>query len=79
MKTIQMTLDEDLVEEVDRVVKELGTSRSAFTRAALRESLAHRRTRRLEELQRKGYRRHPVTPGEFDVWEQEQEWGDDGE
>ena len=40
MKTIQMTLDEDLVKAVDRVSKELNTTRSAFTRKALREALA---------------------------------------
>lgn len=78
MKTIQMTLDEELVEEVDRAARELGTSRSAFTREALRASLARRRTRELENRQRAGYRRHPVAQGEFDVWEEEQSWGDDG-
>ena len=31
MRTIQMTLDDDLVRAVDRVSKELRTSRSAFT------------------------------------------------
>jgi len=40
MRTIQMTLDDDLVTAVDRVSKELRTSRSAFTRKALREALA---------------------------------------
>jgi metal-responsive CopG/Arc/MetJ family transcriptional regulator len=36
MKTVQMTLDESLVEQVDRVAQSLGTTRSAFTRDALR-------------------------------------------
>jgi len=40
MRTIQMTLDDDLVKAVDRVSKRLRTSRSAFTRKALREALA---------------------------------------
>jgi len=40
MKTVQMTLDEGLVKEVDRVSKLLHTTRSAFTRKALREALA---------------------------------------
>jgi len=35
MRTIQMTLDDELVESVDKVVKELKTTRSAFTRSAL--------------------------------------------
>lgn len=40
MKTVQMTLDAALVTEVDRAVKALGTTRSAFTRQALRAALA---------------------------------------
>lgn len=39
MKTVQMTLDEDLVRSVDRVVKKIHTTRSAFTRDALRDAL----------------------------------------
>ena len=39
MRTIQMTLDEKLIEEVDKIVKELETTRSAFTRAALRNAV----------------------------------------
>jgi diguanylate cyclase (GGDEF)-like protein len=40
MRTIQMTIDDDLVAAVDRVSKELHTSRSDFIRKALREALA---------------------------------------
>ncbi|MCP4292939.1 MAG: CopG family transcriptional regulator [bacterium] len=40
MRTIQMTLDEDLVEAVDQMSAELQTSRSAFTRMVLRDALA---------------------------------------
>ena len=32
MRTIQMTLDDDLVEAVDKIVKKLKMTRSAFTR-----------------------------------------------
>jgi metal-responsive CopG/Arc/MetJ family transcriptional regulator len=35
MRTIQMTLDDELVKMVDAISKELNTSRSAFTRQAL--------------------------------------------
>ena len=37
MRTVQMTLDEDLVKAVDKASKRLGTTRSEFTRRALRE------------------------------------------
>jgi len=76
MKTVQLTLDEPLVSEVDKVVKELGTSRSAFTREALRAALARRRIEALEEQHRKGYERQPVAPSEVDAWEEEQVWPD---
>ena len=76
MKTIQMTLDEDLVKAVDKAAKELGTSRSSFTRKALRSALKQLRTSELERKQREGYGRKPVKRGEFDVWDNEQAWGD---
>ena len=76
MKTVQMTLDEDLVEAVDEAAKGLGTTRSAFTRDALRQALARLRVEQLERKHRKGYERHPVKPGEFDLWESEQVWPD---
>jgi metal-responsive CopG/Arc/MetJ family transcriptional regulator len=74
MKTVQMTLDEGLVAAVDRVVRRLGTSRSAFAREALREALRRVRVRSLEQKQRDGYARKPVRRGEFDAWEREQTW-----
>jgi len=74
MKTVQMTLDEDLVEAVDRTARKLGKSRSAFTRDALREALARVRQRALEQKHREGYARKPVGRGEFSVWEAEQLW-----
>ena len=77
MKTVQMTLDEDLVEAVDRVSRELNTTRSAFTRKALREALALHHTAQLERKHRQGYEQRPVTADEFSVWEQEQAWGDE--
>ncbi len=76
MKTVQMTLDDDLVEAVDKLVRELRTTRSAFTRTALREAIRRLNVRRLEEKHRKGYERHPVKRGEFSHWEKEQKWGD---
>lgn len=77
MRTIQMTLDEDLVEAVDRVARQLNTSRSAFTRKALREALARYNLEQQELKHRKGYEKHPVATDEFSVWEAEQAWGDE--
>ncbi len=76
MKTVQMTLEEDLVAAVDRAAKRLGTTRSAFAREALRAALERVRTRELEQRHREGYARRPVRRREFSVWEREQVWGD---
>ena len=75
MKTVQMTLDDELVKEVDRVVKRLHTSRSAFTRNALREALMRYSIEQLERKHRQGYERHPVANDEFSDWERERVWG----
>jgi len=72
-----MTLDDELVESVDKIIKELKTTRSAFTRQALQEAIDRLNTRLLEEKHRKGYELHPVNKGEFSVWENEQDWGDE--
>ncbi len=76
MRTVQMTLDEDLVRAVDRVAKKTHTTRSAFTRDALRASLEKLETSQLELQHRKGYETHPEHKAEFSVWEDEQAWGD---
>lgn len=77
MRTIQMTLDDDLVEEVDRTAKQLRTNRSAFTRKALREALSRHSIKKLERKHRQGYERQPVAADEFSAWETEQDWGDE--
>lgn len=76
MKTIQMTLDDELVATVDRVVRELNTTRSAFTRKALRNAVKQINVNQLEKKHKKGYGQHPAGKTEFSVWESEQEWGD---
>ncbi len=76
MKTIQMTLNEDLVKEVDSVVRKLKTTRSAFTRRALQQALIEIKQRELEKKHREGYMKHPTKKDEFSMWEKEQEWGD---
>jgi len=76
MRTIQMTLDDNLVKAVDRVPKELHTNRSAFTRKALQDALVRYQQEQLEIKHRRGYEQNPVAADEFSVWESEQAWGD---
>ena len=76
MRTVQMTLDPELVRAVDKAARKLGTTRSAFTREALRAALRRAHEKSLEERHREGYRRHPVKRGELSAWEKEQAWID---
>ena len=75
MRTIQMTLDDNLVAAVDVIVKKLKTTRSAFTRKALKEAILLDNINQLEKKHKKGYERNPIRKTEFSVWESEQEWG----
>ena len=74
VKTIQMTLDEDLLKDVDKIITKLQTTRSEFIRRAMHNLLKELKTRDLEESHRKGYKKYPVKPDEFDIWKNEQEW-----
>jgi metal-responsive CopG/Arc/MetJ family transcriptional regulator len=74
MKTVQMTLDDDLIAEVDRIVTQLGSTRSAFTREALRQAIKQIELEEKEQRHREGYTRQPVMPNEFGDWEDEQVW-----
>jgi metal-responsive CopG/Arc/MetJ family transcriptional regulator len=76
MKTVQMTLDPQLLARVDRVARRLGLTRSAFTRHALDAALERLHVQELEQRHREGYRRKPVRRGEFDAWTREQAWPD---
>lgn len=76
MRTVQMTLDNGLVEAVDSAAKRLGTTRSAFTRRALSDALERMRIEALEQRHRCGYERHPVAGDEFSGWEDEHSWPD---
>ncbi len=77
MRTVQMTLEDDLLDSVDKAVRKLKTTRSAFTRNALREALNQLNVSRLEQKHRRGYKLHPANKSEFSVWETEQNWGDE--
>lgn len=77
MRTIQMTLDDDLVDAVDKLVKKLKTTRSAFARKALQEAIKQANINALEIKHKRGYDRYPVAKSEFSVWESEQERGDE--
>jgi metal-responsive CopG/Arc/MetJ family transcriptional regulator len=75
MKTIQMKIDDRLLRQVDKMSRARKTTRSAFIRVALEAEIQRQRVRDEESRHAEGYARKPVTPGEFDVWTGEQDWG----
>jgi predicted transcriptional regulator len=74
MRTVQLTLDDALVDAVDRAARSLGATRVAFIREAIQAALTRLHERELELRHRAGYERKPVEPGEFSDWESEQEY-----
>ncbi|HFQ94212.1 MAG TPA: ribbon-helix-helix protein, CopG family [Anaerolineae bacterium] len=80
MKTVQITLDEALLQQVDEVVQNKGTNRSAYIREILEEALKRYRIAQLEKKHREGYERLPIQPEEIEeleLWESAQVWPDD--
>ena len=65
MKTISITIDEELLQGIDRQARVARTTRSEMFRVALREWLAGRRRRHAAAGDRAGYQKHPVRADEF--------------
>ena len=76
MTTIQVVLEDSLLEAADRAVRRLKMNRSALIRDALREHLKRLSVRDKERRDREGYARRPVARGEFDVWDRVAAWPD---
>ena len=76
MKTIQMTIDETLLADVDRAVDELGTNRSFFIRTALQSALRQHAIDKLEERHAAGYVQQAADDNEVAEWADEQVWGE---
>ena len=67
MKTIQVTIPESLLAEVDSVTRARDITRSAFIRYALILALKRSKIIELERRHAEGYARFPIQPGEFDA------------
>ena len=75
MKTIQMTIDEPLLKNVDKMTRARKTTRSAFIRNALEAEIRRQQIREEESRHAAGYAAKPVIRGESDTWLGEQDWG----
>lgn len=76
MKTVQVTIDEGLLERIDRAIQEIGMNRSAFIRDAVLLALRQLRIRHLEAQHIAGYEKQPMQPEEVDEWDAIRVWGD---
>ncbi len=76
METIELSVEESLIAEIDRVTRSLAMTRADFARVALELALRHQKTIALEQQHAQGYARHPTELTEVDEWEPEQVWGD---
>ncbi len=77
MKTIQITIDEKLLAQMDRLLKGRPRSRSAFIRESIAAQLKLVKRKRLEDLHREAYRKYPVGPDEFYVDPSQLAWADE--
>lgn len=74
MRSIQLTLDEDLANEINLVASQLKITRSALVRQALSQACLQLREKEQERRHQKGYARLPIDSDEFTDWENEQVW-----
>ena len=66
MKTIQLTIEESLLNEVDLAIQGLDTTRSAFIQEVLQQAITQLKLRQMEKRHAKGYMKYPVEIGEFE-------------
>ena len=74
MKTIQITIDPDLLEEIDNDEESKKQGRSAFLRQAVRYYLEQKRLKSISDQYRSGYRQGLAKDDDLSIWEDEQVW-----
>jgi metal-responsive CopG/Arc/MetJ family transcriptional regulator len=76
MKTVQMTMDESLLEHVDAQAERAGTTRSDFIREALRREIKRRENERFEREHRESFEHDPQAASE--TWlPSKRAWGEE--
>ncbi len=73
-KTISIRIEESLLKAVDAAVKPEQRRRSEIIREALELWLKRRALEEKVRRHREGYKRHPVTPDEFEPILKAQRW-----
>ncbi|MDJ0816162.1 MAG: ribbon-helix-helix domain-containing protein [Desulfobacterales bacterium] len=74
MKNIQVTIDPDLLSQIDNDEESKQNGRSAFLRKAVRFYLEQKRLKSIAEKYRHGYSQGLVSDNDLSHWEDEQVW-----
>ncbi len=74
MKTIQITIDPDLLHKIDNDEESMKKGRSAFLRQAVRYYLEQKRLKSISDKYRSGYTRGLAKDDDLTIWEYEQVW-----
>ena len=77
MKAIQITVDEDLLRELDATEEVAREGRSAVFRRAATEYLRQRREAEIDAQYERAYRNSLPVEDDFAGWENEGEWPDE--
>lgn len=76
METIQLTIDEALLAEVNQATSALQMTPSDFMTVALEKALQQREIIAKERQHALAYLAQPQQPEEIEEWQDEQEWGE---
>ena len=76
MKTIELTVEESMLAEVDRATHDLEMTREDFVRTAKERALQQQEIIALEQKHARGYANQPQVADEVSEWEAEQVWGE---
>jgi len=74
MKTIQITIDPELLHKIDNDEESMKKGRSAFLQQAVQYYLEQKKLRSISEQYRSGYTRESEINDDLTSWEDEQVW-----
>ncbi len=74
MKTIQITIDPDLLDKIDNDEESMKKGRSAFLRQAVRFYFEQKRLKSISDKYRSGYTQGLAKNDDLTIWEDEQVW-----
>jgi len=76
VKNVQISFDEDLLNEVNNMVASTRLSRSAIVREALRRWIREKKTKKFEDEWIKKLKGNPDDTQEANAWIKIEQWGD---